>query len=120
MNNKNGVYTPTYLYPLTRSNMDAPYKNDLVIKNFFPPLQPDKLIMIVCWNKARRETLDQRLFDNPRKAGISIANIPLTQENLDYIEKGDFIEVKFPVCIVHVALEETFKKLEQEGKIKHG
>jgi hypothetical protein len=118
MSNKNGVYTPTYLYPLTRSNMDALYKNDLVIKNFSPPLQPYKLIMIVCWNKTLRETLDRDIFNNARIAGIDIANIGLTQERLAYIEKGNFIEVKFPVCNVHVALEETFKKLEQEGNLK--
>jgi hypothetical protein len=76
--------------------------------------------MIVCWNKARRETLDQQIFDNPRKAGVAVANIPLNREELADIEKGNFIEVKFPICHVHVALEETFKKLEQEGKIKHG
>lgn len=102
-----------YWYPLTTGNMASLRDNELVIKNFCPPLQPDKLIAIVCWNKTKRGLLDKHIFDNMRKGGISVANIGLTDEDLAYIEKGDFVHVAFSICTVSVASEETFKKLQE-------
>jgi hypothetical protein len=108
-----------YEYPLSEDEFQKLCKGELILKNFSPPFHPNRLICIVAWNKSLLGTLDKNKFEDMRKGGIDVANIPLATENLDFIKQGNGIQVSFPICTVMIGLAETFAKAKAEIEAKN-
>lgn len=107
-----------YYYPLTTTEIEALKQGKLVQKHYSPELQPDKILFIFAWNKSKLDKLDKKTFHNMRKAGIDVANIPLTNENISEIESedGGGYTVHFDGFNVLVLSEESLNKLKKYSK----
>ena len=66
------------------------------MRQYNPLFEPQKLICIVAWNKSESVKLDENLFNKIRKAGIHVANLPLTTEILARLEKDEGVSICFP------------------------
>ena len=99
-----------YYYPLTNKDIAYLREGKVVTKNFGEPLFPH-LMCIVAWNKTKLGKLDKKQFHNMRQAGISVANIPLTNDSINKICNGDGFSVYFLDFEVLVTSHETMLKL---------
>jgi hypothetical protein len=76
-----------YLYPISPTAFQTLRHGDgVVMEHYAVPLHPDKMLFIVLWNKTRLGFLDRTKFNNMRKAGIDVANVGLTEQELDKLE----------------------------------
>lgn len=106
-----------FYYPLTKQDIARLNQGKLVTKNFSPLLRPDVLICAVAWNKSRLGKLDKRKFDNMRKGGIHVANIPLEDADIKKIEDGNGTSAFYDDFEILVLTEQTLQQL-QEGEAK--
>lgn len=101
-----------YYFPLTKLDLEILKRGGLVTKNFSPPLEPDKMLMVVAWNKSKVGKLDKRRYRGARQAGIDVANIPLKEKDISKIVGGDGISVFYSDFEILVLSQETLLKLQ--------
>lgn len=103
-----------YEYGLTAEEFAKLKKGELVLKNFFPPLEPQKLFCVVAWNKDKLGRLDPSIFEAMRKGGISVANCPLATAQFQQIENEQGVVIyQFAFGSVVVGLASLFKEAKK-------
>jgi len=104
--------TEKLFYPLNEKDVKSLENGKTVIKNFHGFTY---WLMVVAWNKDKQKRLKKSAFNEARKAGISIANIPLGHEELAKIKNKEGYSVFFSGFEVLVVLESTFQALKKEA-----
>ena len=103
-------------FPLTDSEIESLKTGKVVSKNYYPELEPYKMLHVVAWNKSKLRKLDKRRFHAMRAVGVDVANIPLQDEDIEKIENGDGFSFHYSTFEILVLTEETLKKVGVGGR----
>jgi len=102
-----------FYYPLTARDFQALRQGKRITKHYH--ILPDKLLVVIAWNKDLTERLEKSRFEAALRAGIDIANIPLTTEALTKLAAtNDGIEVRYEGFKILAISTETLAKLQKE------
>jgi hypothetical protein len=106
-------------FPLSKNQLAKLIEGAAIIKNYSLNLPP-RMLMVVVWNRAKLTTLNKNAFDNPRKAGVDVANIPIDADDLDKIVNGEGLSAFFAnrTAEVVVLTQKTFDELQKKAN-KH-
>lgn len=102
-----------YEYPLSDKEIADLRKGLLVMKNFSPPLQPQIIYCVVVWNKDIMKKLDPTIFSAMLSGGFNVANIPFQEAQFQQLADKGAVQVHFAFGWVVVALESTYKEVQQ-------